>query len=64
MSEKETISQKIERLNQSVEWFYGDDFSLEQASEKFKASILLTKEIETDLNNLKNEITILAEDFS
>lgn len=64
MSEKETISQKIERLNQSVEWFYGDDFSLEQASEKFKASILLAKEIETDLNNLKNEITILAEDFS
>ena len=31
MSEKETINQKIEKLNKEVEWFYGEDFSLEKA---------------------------------
>lgn len=64
MSEKETINQKIEKLNKEVEWFYGEDFSLEKATEKYKKSIELTKEIEKDLNDLKNEIEILSEDFS
>ncbi len=64
MSEKETINQKIERLNKEVEWFYGDDFNLEKASENYKKAIKLTKEIETDLNNLKNEITVLSKDFN
>lgn len=64
MSEKETINQKIEKLNKEVEWFYGEDFSLEKAAEKYKKSIELTKEIEKDLNDLKNEIEILSEDFS
>lgn len=64
MSEKETINQKIEKLNKEVEWFYGEDFSLEKATEKYKKSIKLTKEIEKDLNDLKNEIEILSEDFS
>lgn len=64
MSTKETINQKIERLNREIEWFYGEDFSLEKAAENFKKSVALTKEIEADLDNLKNEITILAEDFS
>ncbi len=64
MSEKETINQKIERLNRDVEWFYGEDFNLEKASENYKESIKLVKEIEKDLNNLKNEIEVLSEDFS
>ena len=64
MSEKETINQKIERLNEDVEWFYGEDFNLEEATKNYKESIKLVKEIEKDLNNLKNEIEVLSEDFS
>lgn len=64
MSEKETINQKIERLNKEIEWFYGDDFDLGKATENYKKSVKLVKEIEEDLNNLKNEIEILSEDFS
>ena len=47
-----------------MEWFYGDDFNLENATEKYKATIKLAKEIEGDLNSLKNEIEVLSEDFS
>ena len=64
MSEKETISQKIANLDKNIEWFYGENFSLDEAEEKFKQAITLTKEIENDLNGLKNKITILSEDFS
>lgn len=64
MADKLTISEKISKLNEKVDWFYGDDFSLEQSSKKYKEARMLAKEIETDLNNLKNEIEIIDKDFS
>ena len=60
----QTISDKISELKTGVEWFYSDDFKLEDASEKYKALTTLAKEIEGDLDNLKNEIKIIEEDFS
>ena len=62
--EEKTLNQKITDLDNKVEWFYGDDFKLEEATEKYKDTLTLAKEIETDLNNLKNEIEVLSEDFS
>ena len=61
---KKKINEKIEELNERVEWFYGDDFKLEEASEKYKEATKLAKEIEEDLASLKNEIKIIEEDFS
>ena len=40
------ISEKIDELKTGVEWFYSDDFKLEDASEKYKALTTLAKEIE------------------
>ena len=59
-----SLNQKIEKLDNEVEWFYSDDFKLEQAVEKYKEATKLAKEIEKDLNGLKNEIEVLSEDFS
>lgn len=65
MSEtKKSLNQKIEQLDAEVEWFYSDDFKLENAVEKYKRAMILAKEIEKDLDNLKNEIEILSEDFT
>lgn len=61
---KPNLNQKIQKLDESVEWFYGDDFNLENATEKYKETLTLAKEIEKDLESLKNEIEVLAEDFS
>ena len=61
---KKKINEKIEELNERVEWFYGDDFKLEEASEKYKEATKLAKDIEEDLKNLKNEIKVIEEDFS
>lgn len=58
------ISDKISDLKTGVEWFYSDDFKLEEASEKYKAMTELAKEIEKDLTELKNEIKVIEEDFS
>ena len=67
MSETEknsNISEKIAKFDQKIEWFYGEDFSLDRAVENYKSAVSLSKEIENDLNSLKNEIEILSEDFS
>ncbi len=62
--EKANISDKITKLNTKVEWFYSDDFSLDEASEKYQAAIKLAKDIEQDLNSLKNEIELISKDFT
>ena len=64
MSENKTLNQKIEDLEKQVEWFYSDEFNLDEAAKKYKDSIGLAKEIENDLRELKNEIEVLTEDFS
>lgn len=58
------VSEKIEELKTGVDWFYSDDFKLEEASEKYKSLTELAKEIEKDLQDMKNEIKVIEEDFS
>ncbi len=62
--DKETINQKIERLNAEVDWFYSEDFSLDDAITNYKNSIKLADEIKSDLKSLKNEVSVLSKDFS
>ena len=64
MSQKESINQKIDKLKEQVEWFYGDNFDLSKATEKYKSAVELARGIEKDLNDLKNEIKIIEEDFT
>jgi exonuclease VII small subunit len=64
MSEAKTLNQKIDDLNGQIEWFYSDDFKLEEATNKYKKTVDLAKEIDEDLDKLKNEIEVLAQDFS
>ncbi len=58
------VSEKITELKTGVDWFYSDDFKLEEASERYKKLTDLAKEIEKDLNEMKNEINVIAKDFS
>lgn len=63
MAEK-SLNQKIEELDGKVEWFYSDEFKLEEAVDKYKDAAKLACEIEKDLDELKNEIEVLSKDFS
>ena len=62
--ENNTINAKITKLNEQVQWFYSDDFSLDRAEENYKNAANLAKEIEEDLDSLKNKIEILSQDFT
>lgn len=60
---KYTIADKMAKLDESVEWFYGEDFVVDQALDKYKTASLLAEEISKDLEQLKNEVEVL-EDFT
>lgn len=59
-----SLNQKIEELDAKVEWFYSDDFKLEEAVAKYKEALTLAKDVEKDLAELRNEIEVLNEDFA
>ena len=59
----QTIQQKTEALNDLIAWFDSDEFELEKALEKFKEAETLATEIERDLLELKNEVTVLKQKF-
>ena len=64
MTENKSLNQKIAELDEKTEWFYSEDFKLEEAPEKYKEAIALAEDARKDLEELKNEIEVLAQDFS
>ncbi len=61
---KKSVGAKIEQLNQNLEWFYSDDFKLEDAAKKYQEAAELAKDIEKELETLKNQIEVISKDFS
>ena len=59
-----SINQRLQQLDQQIEWFYGDEFSLEEASQKYQEVALSAKEIEKSLYEIKNQIEVIDRDFS
>ena len=40
MKENKTLNQKIEELEKSTDWFYSDDFNLDEAVKKYNPKTL------------------------
>ena len=62
--DKQPISKRIKELEERVDWCYSDEFSLDEATTKYKEAANLAKEIEKDLKNLENEISVIQKDFT
>ena len=56
-----TIAQKLQQLDTATEWFAGEDFNLDEALAKYQAANDLAKEIERDLDELKNQVEVIAD---
>lgn len=56
-----TLEEKITKLEEETAWFEGDEFSLDQALEKYQIVAALSKEIEAELDELENTITDINE---
>jgi len=56
-----TIEDKIKQLEEQVSWFDSDDFKIEQAIEKYNQAKALAQDITKDIDEMKNEVTVINE---
>ena len=61
---QKTINEKIQELQKELDWFYSEEFTLDQAEKSYKSAIDLANSIESDLKTLKNRIEVISKDFS
>lgn len=59
----DSVQEKMARLDELVAWFDSDEFQLEAALDTFMEAEKLAAEIETQLSEMKNEISVLAKRF-
>lgn len=61
--QSKTIAEKRIELAELVAWFESDEFTVEAAIDKFKQAEQLAQEIEKELMEAKNTITVLKKRF-
>lgn len=58
-----TIAEKRAELTELLAWFESEEFAVEEAIAKFEQAEVLAGEIETELMEYKNKITVLKQRF-
>lgn len=62
-SDSLTIQEKMDKLNELLNWFSSPDFKIDEAVDKYKELETTADDIEKSLNNMKNEINIIKKKF-
>lgn len=60
-SKAPSINDKIAQLDHEIEWFYGEDFQLDRAVEKYQAASKLATEIDQELGELRNQVEVVRD---
>ncbi len=58
------INDKIAQIDKILLEIESGEVSIEEISNKYKSAINLVNEVESDLDNISNEIEIVSKDFS
>lgn len=58
------LHEKIARLDEMIAWFESDKFELDAALERFEEAKKVASEIDEQLTNYKNTITVIKKDFA
>ena len=58
------INDKIVQIDKILSEIENGEVSIEEISDKYKSAINLVNEVESDLDNISNEIEIASRDFS
>ena len=64
MKKDMTIEQILQQVEEKMAWFHSEDCRLEEAKERFVELKRLADQAETMLNEMKNEIEVISQDFS
>jgi exonuclease VII small subunit len=66
MSQKEAkpINKQLAELKAKIDWFYGEDFNLDDAIARYEEVVKLSQQLDKQLGELKNKVEVLSRDFS
>lgn len=53
------IEELLREIDEAVEWFHGDDFSLDEARSRYEHVHQLAKQADARLMEMKNEVEML-----
>jgi exodeoxyribonuclease VII small subunit len=59
-----TTSEKIEKLEELLAWFESEEITIEEALVKYEEALKLSKELEVQLTNAKNQVEVIKKKFS
>ena len=57
------IEAKLQQLRELVAWFESEEFVIDEALERFATAQKLAEEVEKELQEVKNKVTVLKEKF-
>lgn len=63
MTANDSIAKKLAEFDELVDWFQGEDFSIDKAAEKIRQAELLAGDIEQRLDDVQNDIVVLKQKF-
>jgi exodeoxyribonuclease VII small subunit len=61
---KRSFSEKMQELEELLNWFEGGEVNVEEAIKKYEAAIKLAKELEKELKEAKNKVEIIKQNFA
>ena len=63
MKNDKKISERMEELEQKLQWFNGNEFTLDEAAERYAKVERLVAEAETVLREAQNRVEIIKKKF-
>ena len=58
-----SISKRMEELEQKMNWFKGDEFTLDEAAERYAEVERMASEIEEILMEMQNSVELIQKKF-
>lgn len=61
---KNSIAQKIDKLEELLKWFESEEITVEESLKKYEEALRLSKELEADLQAAKNQVEVIKKKFA
>lgn len=61
---KQTIAEKLDKLEELLAWFESEEITVEEALAKYEQALGLSKELETQLEKAKNQVEVIKKKFA
>ncbi len=59
-----TVAQNLEKLEELLAWFESEEITVEESLAKYEEALKLSKELEDQLKNAKNQVEVIKKKFN